>query len=327
MTKLIKIFIFIYLSLINFQQLNKKNFLSYAQNNNIYLNENINIQNYSFGLIAQKCTYCGLLSIYTKNLKCALSSIKNGIIPIIDLTSTPNIFNKFNKTSLKKNPWEIYFNQPYGFSLNEVKSKSKNIVPIECRHFYHRDFDQIYTNSFFRKFWSNLSQKYYPVKNEIIMKAEHIKSKLFQYSNNILGVLMRGTDFISAKPKNHYIPPTCEIVFKDIINMDQKNKYDYIFIATEDNNIRKKFINRFKNKIKYYTYRKEIKYDYKKKHLLASNPNVNSNFEFLKIYLINIIILSKCLDLLSAKTNGAIAIFLFSKGFRFSKVYDLGSYK
>ena len=241
MTKLIKIFIFLYLSMFNFDKPNIKKKISYDMNNN-YLNGNTNIQSNTFGLIAQRCTFCGLLSIYSKNLKCALSAIKKGIIPIIDLTSTPNIFNNFNKTCLKTNPWEMYFNQPNDFSLNEVKSKSKKIVLIECKHFYHRDFDIIFTNSFFKEFWSSLSKKYFPVKNEIILETKHIKSKLFRCSKNVLGVLMRGTDFISAKPKNHYIPPTCEIVFKDIISMDEKNKYDYIFIATEDNNIRKKFI-------------------------------------------------------------------------------------
>ena len=30
--------------------------------------------------------------------------------------------------------------------------------------------------------------------------------------------------------------------FPDLTYMDEKNKYDFIFIATEDNNIRKKFI-------------------------------------------------------------------------------------
>ena len=47
----------------------------------------------------------------------------------------------------------------------------------------------------------------------------------------------------------------------------------------------------------------------------------------MKNYLINILILSGCLDILSAKTNGAIGAFIFSKGFRYSKGYDFGIYK
>ena len=131
---------------------------------------------------------------------------------------------------------------------------------------------------------------------------------------------MRGTDFISAKPKYHHIPPSCKIVFDDIKKLNDKNKYDYYFITTEDNNLRNNFINKFKEKLKYFTDENEIKYNYKKKKLLANNRNIKGNFIFMKNYLINILILSGCLDILSAKTNGAIGAFIFSKGFRYSKV-------
>lgn len=47
----------------------------------------------------------------------------------------------------------------------------------------------------------------------------------------------------------------------------------------------------------------------------------------MKIYLINIIILSKCLDIISARTSGSIGAFIFSEGFRNIKVYFLGEYK
>ena len=127
---------------------------------------------------------------------------------------------------------------------------------------------------------------------------------------------MRGTDFISAKPKYHHIPPSCKIVFEDIIRLNAKNRYDYYFIT-----------NKFRDKIKYFTDEREIKYNYKKKKFLAMNKYINGNFIFMKNYLINILILSGCLDILSAKTNGAIGAFILSKGFRYSKVYDLGFYK
>ena len=38
------------------------------------------------------------------------------------------------------------------------------------------------------------------------------------------------------------------------------------------------------------------------------------------------IILSKCIDIISAQTSGAIGVFIFSNGFRYSKVYNLGYY-
>lgn len=37
---------------------------------------------------------------------------------------------------------------------------------------------------------------------------------------------MRGTDYISEKPRGHPIPPTTELVIKDIKEMTNKNKYN-----------------------------------------------------------------------------------------------------
>ena len=44
------------------------------------------------------------------------------------------------------------------------------------------------------------------------------------------------------------------------------------------------------------------------------------------IYLLNIILLSKCIDIITARCSGAAGIFILTNGFRNSKVYDLGEY-
>ena len=70
--------------------------------------------------------------------------------------------------------------------------------------------------------------------------------------------------------------------------MDKINKYDWIFLTTEDNIIRIKFINIFDNKLKYYLSKNNINYNYKTKELLSYNKYIKGNLENMKIYLINI---------------------------------------
>ena len=176
-------------------------------------------------------------------------------------------------------------------------------------------------------FWHNMAYKYIPIKKEIINESFIIMKKLFKNSNNILGVLIRGTDYIASKPKNHFIPPKIKIVFKDIKEMNKKNQYDLIFLTTEDEIIRMKFIKKFGNKLKYLKSNKTINYNYKKKLFLAFNKNINGDLYFMKIYLINIIILSKCNDILCARTSGSTGAFILTEGFRNNKVYFLGKYK
>jgi hypothetical protein len=116
------------------------------------------------------------------------------------------------------------------------------------------------------------------------------------------------------------------MVINDIKEYNKKYNYDYFFISTEDDNIREIFIKEFKNKLRYLIYKKNIEYNYNNKNFLLFNKNILGNLQYSKIYLLNILILSKCIDIISSRTSGAIGIFIFKNGFRYSKVYNLGYY-
>lgn len=265
------------------------------------------------------------MAYYYFNLGCVHEYIINGYIPIIDLISHPNIFNGFN-TNITKNPWEEFFYQPYKYTLLDVKNNAKNIKYIECIKGYNGPNFQIFNNFILAKFWHNFSNKYIPIKDEIIKESNRYFKFLFKNKKNILGVLLRGTDYIAKKPHHHSIQPSPEMVFKDIEKMRQKYKYDWIFITTEDDIIRKRFINKYGKKLKYIKSKTNINYDYKKKQMLAFNKNINGNIPYMKIYLINILILSKCLDIISSKTAGSMVTFILNERFRNKKVYELGHY-
>ena len=47
---------------------------------------------------------------------------------------------------------------------------------------------------------------------------------------------------------------------------------------------------------------------------------------FLDKYLMSIIILSKCIDIIACRTNGSAGTFIFTNGFRNFKIYYLGRY-
>ena len=149
---------------------------------------------------------------------------------------------------------------------------------------------------------------------------------LFKGSRNILGILARGTDYIATKPYGHPIPPKVEMMIDDIKEMDKKNNYDWLFLTTEDDLIRAKFIDKLGNKLKYIKTNININYKYKKKQWLYKNSKIYKNYQYHKIYLINILILSKCLDIVSARTGGAVFLYIISNGFRKDKIYYLGEY-
>ena len=206
---------------------------------------------------------------------------------------------------------------------------AKDITYISCQDSIPRpDEYSMLRNGRKKFFWHNFSNKYLAIKKELIYLANKFMYKLFGKSKNILGALTRGTDYISRKPSGHPIPPKVSDFINDVKKMDDKYKYDFIFFSTEDEKIRFNFTQNFKQgKIKQIRHKNSINYDYTKGDYLNSNENIIGNLEFNKIYLLNIIILSKCLDIIAARCSGTVGIFILTEGFRNSFIYDLGVYE
>ena len=276
-----------------------------------------------FAIICRRCHICGLFSFFITSLGCINTYYNKGYIPIIDTRCFPNVLNGYK---LGNNLWESFFEQPFGFTLEDVLKNADNVEYIRCDGSSPRPNDDILTDRVKVNFWRNFAKKFMPIKSNIISLSNKIMKKLFNKSNNILGVLIRGTDYISIKPRLHPIQPSVDMVISDVRKMDIKNNYDYIFFTTEDEKIRKKFIIEFSDKMKE-LHSFSLRYNYTSESYLNFNSDIYGNIQFNKQYLLNIIILSKCLDLVTSRCSGASGILVLSKGFRFMKIYDLGVYE
>ena len=266
--------LFLILIIISIYQNNKKNINTLYKdiflNNNYYniSNENQLDYNKTFVIIKDnKCKICGLMAYYKHYLVCITKYLNLGYIPIIDLISFPNIFNGYNISSFESNPWEIFFNQPFGYTLENVLKNGKNIKYYNCKFRRKMLSYYIFNNNNLIYYWHTIAINYIPINKQIIIEVNFFIHNLFNGSKNILGILIRGTDYLARKPSKHPITPNPEVVIEDIKYMNEKNKYDYFFIATEDDLIRKKFLIKFGKKIKYIK-QKNIKYNYKSKKFL-----------------------------------------------------------
>jgi hypothetical protein len=196
---------------------------------------------------------------------------------------------------------------------------------FECTPKINRPSEAIFFNKILVDYWHNIQEHYSSINIEILKEANMIRRHLFKGSNNVLGLLIRGTDYIARKPRNHPIPPTPTMFIKDLDKIKNNYKYDWFFLSTEDDKIREIFIKQYGYKLKYLIYKK-LKYDYNKKQFLIFSANIQNNIQYIKIYILNIIVLSKCIDIMTAQTSGSIGVFILSDGFRFNKVYNLGKY-
>ena len=195
-------------------------------------------QDYStskFIIMKRRCDVCGLFSFFIVHLGCIHKYILKGYIPIVDVKSYPNSFNGYNIS--KTNYWEIFFEQPFGYRLDDVLTNAKHLKYIALDSCEPRpdEFTMIDNNP--RKhFWHNFANKYLPIKKEIIVQSKKLMFKLFKNSKNILGVLARGTDYIAMRPGGHPIPPNSSEIINDVKKMDNKYNYDYIVNHIINNN-------------------------------------------------------------------------------------------
>jgi hypothetical protein len=286
------------------------------------VNKTLDFENSTFGIVSRAdCSSCGLFSYYSVHLGCILTYLSQGYIPIIEVGSFVNVFNNYTADE-KSNPWEILFNQPFGYTLEEVKKNAKKIEQLSCSWTNMAPAEgHIYQSQLTLDFYRYMSKKYMSIKKEIMDEADLKWKQLFANSKNVLGVLGRGTDFVFLKPGGHSIPPSTEKMIQDVKNMDKKNKYDWIYLATEDDMIRHKFIQSFGTKLKMIQ-NKNIFYE---GGYIGNNKNLHG-IEFQKLYLISMIILSKCIDIVAARCSGAMGAFIFSEGFRETIVYFLGQF-
>ena len=286
-----------------------------------FINKTKDFEEKTFGILTrQDCSVCGLFSFYSVHLGCIITYLSKGYIPIIDAGSFGSGLNAYSPSE-ENNPWEELFYQPFNYTLTEVKKKAKKIEKLSCSWTNMAPSEgHIYSSSLNLDFHKVMASKFMSVKQEIIDESKTVWKRLFNDTKNVLGVLARGTDFFNG-PAGHSIPPKTEKMIEDVKKMDEKNKYDWIYLATEDDNIRSKFVKQFGNKLKMLQ-SQNINYD---GGLIGDNKNLQG-IKFQKLYLLSMLTLAKCLDAVITRCSGGMGVYIFSEGFRESIVYFLGQY-
>ena len=128
--------------------------------------------------------------------------------PVVDWQNYPNAYLEPEKLG-KENSWEYYFEQPLRIGLEEayngeniVLSSKKNPPLFPGSNISFEEKDSMLTK------WRMLIKKgLLTVKSDIMRKILSIREKLFLQNDRVLGVKLRGTDYVTNKPKWHYIPP------------------------------------------------------------------------------------------------------------------------
>lgn len=260
-------------------------------------------------------------------------AIKNGYIPLVDLKHHNNQYFK-EKREYKDNVWEYFFKQPLGFSLDDIKEDDLVIISSEstfCPLTTLFEETPLYLpkyimEDFKTKKIKNELTEFLIFNDETKLYLEKKANEAFNGANDVLGVLLRGTDYTKRQTYEEFIQPETKKVIKDIKKLLAEGKFKKVYLATEDKFIYEEFKKEFGELlIENRQYMYSTNYDSEKYLSEIKVDRKNHNYNLALEYLASLYILSKCKGFLGGMAGGTRIAYLLSD-WQFCKIYDLGRY-
>ena len=266
----------------------------------------------------------GLFAIVKNVLSHIEIAVDKGYIPVVDMQNYRSQF----QTENKENVWELFFQQPCGYTLEDIKySKniiiSKNITNwgkrsifpdiVDFKHQKRRDKIATLYKKFIRP----------NVETDIYIKSKY--QKIIGDKKNVLGVLCRGTDYIQKHPHGHPVQPDFPQIVEKIEELDKKYLIDYIYVATEDEKFMELFREKYHEKILFIDQQRfgKMGVNYISDLGLQHADLIKLNLD----YYSSLYILSKCDYFIGGRTAGMIGVSLMGNHFNEFFSWDLGKYK
>lgn len=268
-----------------------------------------------------KLGFMGMYNRVVENLKIAE---KRGLEPIVDWQYYFNSSIMSDFTLGRRNAWNDFFLPISDVSIDEVY-ESKNVV---------MGYGDVWINSAEIDdeeeliYSSKVIKKYMKPNEKIAAMLNAKKLELGMDAHKTLGVLCRGTDFVSTRPSKHAIVPTAEQMIEIIEKqMLEWENYRYIFVATEDSEILHVLKERYGERLlvnqkTMLNYTKNSKGWLNDLYLHEENDGVKISTE----YFVSILLLCECHAFIAPSVGGTLGVMRI-KG-KIGRVYitHLGQY-
>lgn len=275
-----------------------------------------------FYVVRRAGSKVGLFSLVLTSLGYIKYAVDHGYIPVIDMSNEDNTYMQQDR---KGNVWEYYFEQPCGYTLDDIRHSRHVIIGngiIDGRVPFPRE--DIAHNDEELKKWKAVADRYLIVRPEIRQEADELWKRL-SGRKGVLGVLLRGTDYVNSRPKDHPVQPTIEQAIDKMDEVLTSQEFQKIYLATEDAGIYQELCNRYGEKI--------VSMDVER-YITDKTENINdisvkkstNKYQMGKDYLINILVLSKCDYLLAGNAGGSQGALLFRDTKSAKYIFDLGRY-
>lgn len=272
---------------------------------------------------AGKDDMMGLFGLYRFVLKTVYAYEKMGYSSFVDFENYMCQYSVERKIDGSNNAWEYYFKQPNNMTSKQAYSGRK-IVLSGWTWFKSKRLIK------FEKEWDNLSSKdraeymlaKCPPQENVIKKINEIFVREFS-NHEVLGVFLRGTDYVYRRPIGHPIQPTVEQAKVVIDSFLTKYAIDKIFLVTEDKNIYENVKGQYNEKVFCSDY-EFVDFD-TQKNAWVRDCFSDDPYERGLRYLIRILLLAKCNYFVGGMASGS-EFALDVGSYKEKYVFDMGCY-
>lgn len=224
--------------------------------------------------------------------------------------------------------WDTFFRQPFDTTAEQV-----TIVCDRTTGHYNFSFTMAWHPHELRR-WTRAYQTLVHLNEQTQRYVDADYSAIISPEDHVLGVLCRGTDYITIRPKGHPRQPSVEQVIAEVQEQMRTGQYNKIYLATEDQRITLQFEETFPNEIitnrrQYFDEAFETMYS-QNNTLDITDVNLHrddANYWRGIQYLSSMVILSRCQALVAGNCGGTIlALMMNDNQYRYTHVFNLGMY-
>ena len=254
-------------------------------------------------------------------------AVDNGMIPVVDLKNSPNIYLPENNTE-GINAWELFYQQPCGYTLETIPRDAEMIYSSPVYLPDRTPFLKSMNDEREWKLYAKIYKDFIRLNDTSKQYVEKEEAELLS-GRKVLGVLCRGTDYTLHHPKNHPVQPDVDTVIKKVEEVI--DRYEYIYLATEEGKITERFEKAFPGKI---LINKRMYYDTAgldfSKSLIGDVKfdRMDDHYYRGMEYLSSICLLSKCSGFIGGACAGTYAAVIMNDfRYEYRYVFDLGYYE
>lgn len=237
---------------------------------------------------------------------------RHGWIPIVDMKNTPSILWDGREKKGNRNLWELYYKQPMGLGLEDVRF-SRNIIlghgirweyPENITFLLHLDV----SNKDMLTKWNRIYRKYIMLQPRIEEVCRLKLEEFFPKGSKILGAFCRIGIYNEKKRggvKNYPNQISAEEMVEHI-KENMAGKYEYCFLSTDDAESLKFMRSRLGDSV--------IFLDREKRGGSFKDKTKEEIFQDNIEYIIEIFLLSRCDGIMGSLSSGMINAFIQNGG-------------